>query len=124
MAKRKRESKVLTASEKRLAGLTSIDPNLDLGSGISIKSIGSGIDDLSGALAKYNQSLSDADGALNLVVAYEKKLRDLNERVLAGVAAKYGKDSTEYEKAGGKRKSERKRRAKKAKRGAAPAPKA
>jgi hypothetical protein len=29
--------------------------------------------------------------------------------MLAGVAAKYGKDSDEYEKAGGVRKSERKR---------------
>jgi hypothetical protein len=36
---------------------------------------------------------------------------DLTERMLAGVGSKYGKDSTEYEKAGGVRKSERKRRA-------------
>jgi hypothetical protein len=33
----------------------------------------------------------------------------MHERMLIAVAAKYGKYSDEYEKAGGKRKSERKR---------------
>ena len=41
--------------------------------------------------------------------AAEKAIRDLSERMLAGVASKYGKDSSEYEMAGGTRKSERKR---------------
>jgi len=39
----------------------------------------------------------------------EKKLQDFNERVLAGVAAKYGKNSNQYEKVGGVRKADRKR---------------
>lgn len=39
----------------------------------------------------------------------EKQLRDLSERMLIAVAAKYGKNSYEYEMAGGVRKSERKR---------------
>jgi hypothetical protein len=39
----------------------------------------------------------------------EKRLQDLSERVLAGVAAKYGKNSNQYEKVGGVRKADRKR---------------
>jgi hypothetical protein len=39
----------------------------------------------------------------------EKTLRDMSERMLTGVATKYGKDSDEYEKAGGVRKRDRKR---------------
>ena len=48
------------------------------------------------------------------MIGQEKALRDLNERCLSGVAAKYRKDSSEYEKAGGMRKSERKRPVRKA----------
>ena len=47
-------------------------------------------------------------------------MRDLNERALDGVASKYGKNSNEYEQAGGTRKSERKRPVRKPK--AKPAP--
>ncbi len=36
-------------------------------------------------------------------------MSDTSERMLAGVAAKYGRDSTEYEMAGGTKKSERRR---------------
>jgi hypothetical protein len=45
------------------------------------------------------------------VIAKEKHLRDLHERMLMGVAARHGRDSIEYEKAGGIRKSERKKKA-------------
>ena len=49
------------------------------------------------------------DEKANKLAASEKTLQDLSERVLAGVAARFGKDSNEYEKVGGVRKSERKR---------------
>ena len=49
------------------------------------------------------------DGAYNNFLAEEASLRDLSERMLAGVAAVYGKNSDQYEQAGGVRKSERKR---------------
>lgn len=39
----------------------------------------------------------------------------MSERMLAGVAARYGKDSSQYEQAGGVRKSERKRPTRKTK---------
>ena len=39
----------------------------------------------------------------------EKLLRAFSERMLTGVAAKFGKDSEQYQKAGGTKKSDRKK---------------
>ena len=64
---------------------------------------------------QYNSDLSDLDAALNAIQADEKALDDLSVRMLAGVGSKYGKDSTEYEQAGGTRTSERKAPVRKAK---------
>jgi len=61
------------------------------------------------ALDACNTLLSQVDGAYNEFLAEEADLRDLGERMLAGVAAVYGKDSDQYEQAGGVRKSECKR---------------
>jgi len=80
---------------------------------LAVAAYRSKIDGLKSKLETYNQLLSKVDGALNEVVEGEKSLRDISERMLAGVGSKYGKDSDEYEKAGGKKKSERKRPKKK-----------
>jgi hypothetical protein len=61
----------------------------------------------------YNTLLSTLDQSLNTLKADEKILNNWNERILNGVASKYGKDSSEYEQAGGVRKSERKKPVKK-----------
>ena len=45
----------------------------------------------------------------NIVLEKEKTMKDICERMLEGVGSKFGHDSNEYEMAGGKRKSERKR---------------
>ncbi|GAB4198585.1 MAG: hypothetical protein Fur006_48510 [Coleofasciculaceae cyanobacterium] len=61
------------------------------------------------ALKSYAESLSMVDRAASTVQDIEQQLRILSERMLIAVAAKYGKDSYEYEMAGGTRKSARKR---------------
>lgn len=109
MAYKKRASPVLEKAAKRLAGLASIDPALDLGGGLTLQAYRQQVESLQAKLEAYNTALSQVDELGNQIKAEEKKLKDLNERMLAGVAAKYGKDSDEYEKAGGIRKSERKR---------------
>ncbi|MBD1873732.1 hypothetical protein H6F75_09580 [Nodosilinea sp. FACHB-131] len=45
----------------------------------------------------------------NAVKEAELVMRDYSERILLSVATRYGKDSDEYEMAGGVRKSDRKR---------------
>ena len=89
--------------------MKSIKATLDLGNGISVAKFNALTLDLKKALDDYNTLLSEGDAALNRVVATEKSIRDVSERLLAGVASRYGKDSDEYEKAGGTRKSERKK---------------
>lgn len=93
----------------RLAGMKSISPALDLGNGLTVAAYEASITDFRQKLEAYNTSLSEADSRLNTVKEDEKKLRDFSERMINGVAAKYGKDSDEYEMAGGIRKSDRKK---------------
>jgi len=109
VARRKRDSKVLGLLQKRIAGMQSIHPNLDLGAGLSVGALARTHQALIDALARYNKLLSDTDAALNLVQELEAAGRELAERTLGGIAAKFGKDSTEYEQAGGTRRSERRR---------------
>jgi hypothetical protein len=109
MARLKRSSQVLEKAERRCAGLRSINVTLDLGDGLTIENYLLLIDGLRSQLATYNESLSIVDRAAGTVQDTEQQLRTLSERMLIAVAAKYGKDSYEYEMAGGTRKSERKR---------------
>jgi hypothetical protein len=110
----------MDAAKIRAASLKSIDAALDLGNGQTLASYNAAIADTEGQLNTYNTKLSDLDEMLNKLEAGETALADLSERMLAGVASKFGKNSTEYEKAGGTRKSEIQRGPKKAAKGAAP----
>jgi hypothetical protein len=109
MGRLKRDSKVLGTLAKRISGLGGIAPNLDLGAGITIAAMQKGQADLQTKLDKYNAALAKADAALNDVLAVEKRMGELASRALSAVAAQYGKDSNEYELAGGVRTSERAR---------------
>jgi len=113
MARSKSSSVIVETAQARLAGLSSIDPALDLGSGLTVAAYREAIQDVRAKLNAYNSLLSKVDDANNALRAAEKELRSLSERMLAGVAARYGKDSSQYEMAGGTRKSEIKRPRKK-----------
>jgi uncharacterized protein YhaN len=113
MARLKSSSAVIEKAQTRLASLSSIDSALDLGSGLTLAAYRADIQDAQATLEAYNNLLSQADEAANQLHAAEADLRSHSERMLAGVAAKYGKDSNEYEMAGGVRKSEIKRPARK-----------
>jgi len=94
----------------RLAAIKSIDTNLDLGNGITATNYETQLGVLTSKLAAYNTALSTIDNLYNDCIAQIETIKDWNERVLTGVATRYGKNSTEYEMAGGVRKSERRRR--------------
>ena len=115
MPRPKRSSRVLSNAERRNAGLRSIHAELDLGNGLTLSEYTRLIEDVRTKLFEYNAALSQVDKAANAVQEGEKILRDYSEVMLLGVAAKYGKDSHEYEMAGGVRKSERKRPTRRAK---------
>ena len=109
MPRQKRSSRTLLNAEQRAASLGSIGTNLSFGEGISLTEYNQLIDDLRNEIISYNQALSSIDKAANAIEAFERQLQDLSERLLTGVATVYGKHSSEYEMAGGVRKSDRKR---------------
>ncbi len=114
MARQKKASTDIEKAQQRLAALTSIDPALDLGNGLTLTKYRAQVTAAQGKQDAYNALLSQVDQAYNDFQAAEKSVRDLSERMLAGVTSKFGKDSNEYEMAGGVRKSERKRPTRKA----------
>jgi hypothetical protein len=109
MARQKKVSPIVEKAQQRLSALVSIDPALDLGNGLTASAYQAEVTNAQAKLDAYNTLLSQVDEAYNAFLLAEKALRDLSERMLAGVASKYGKDSSQYEMAGGVRKSERKR---------------
>ena len=102
-------SRTLDKARTRLAGITSIDPNFDLGNGKTKTGYETVIKKCDDSLKDYNGALSTADEKYNIFLANQKELDTVNEAMLIGVADKYGKNSDEYEKAGGVKKSERKK---------------
>jgi hypothetical protein len=109
MARTKRTSAISEAAKLRLAGLQSIDPLLDLGGGLTVASFKADIEDVDADFNTYNKMLSDVDEVQNRLDTKEGNLNDKSTRFLAAVGAHWGKDSDEYEKAGGTRTSERKK---------------
>lgn len=96
-------------AKSRLAALKSINPALDLGNGMVIGTYQTSIDNFTSLLSQYNTALSTVDDLYNKCNQSLLDVKDLSERMLAGVASKYGKNSSEYEMAGGTRKTERKK---------------
>ena len=92
-----------------MSAVKSIDTALDLGNGITVALYEAQVESLTSKLSTYNTTLSTIDDLYNGCIAQMAVVADWNERVLAGVASKYGKNSSEYEMAGGVKKSERKK---------------
>ena len=108
MARQKRGSRTLEKAQKRLDGLQSIDPKLSNG-GFTVSGYQKRIQELRAEISKYNTALSNLDDLTNRVQDKEQELAEYSTRMLLAVASAYGPDSSEYEKAGGKRKRDRKR---------------
>lgn len=107
--RKKQRSLTIDKAQSRQAALLSIAPKLDFGNGLTSNAYDKLLTQTRSALQAYNTKLSETDQAYNDFKASEKMLADMSERMLTGVAAQYGKNSNEYEQAGGTRKSERKR---------------
>lgn len=105
----------LEKGRTRLAAVKSISAELDLGNDITVPNYEAEINLLSTKLNNYNTALSTIDDLYNECITQIDVLKDWNERILTGVATKYGKNSSQYEMAGGKKKSERKKPTPKAK---------
>ena len=106
MAYQRKSSRIIAEAQERAGNLRAIDPNLDLGNALTLAAYDTKITEVQTALDAYNGLLAQADAAGNDFRTVEKQLRDLSSQMLSGVKVKYGRDSNEYEMAGGKRLSE------------------
>ena len=109
MARTKRTSVILETARQRLAGLKSITPVPDLGATLKLADYEADINTFTTKLDSYNEKLSSLDSLQNELESAETALREKNTRILSAAEAHYGPDSSEYEQAGGTRRSERKR---------------
>jgi hypothetical protein len=112
--RRKRLSAGLQKAEVRAASMDSIDQKLDLGNGQTLEMYWEAINALRVKQQQYNALLSRVDQLYNELLADERALGEMSEHMLSGVKVKFGRDSVEYEMAGGVRRSERKRPQRKA----------
>lgn len=99
----------MSQAVQRISGVKSIAADLDLGNGLTVAEYQTAIEEVETVLNTYNTHLSLADELKNNLESKEKELRNFSERMLTGVAAKYGKDSNQYQMAGGTRRSAYKR---------------
>ncbi|MFW9264941.1 hypothetical protein [Nostoc sp. CALU 546] len=107
MSRKKRTSRVLKKAELRSAGLKAIDSNMDFGDNCDLQNLTKSIEQLRTMLDAYNTALTVIDSSKTKIDEMEKILSNLTDKMVRGVAFKYGKDSSEYEMAGGIRDSER-----------------
>ncbi|MEH2287222.1 hypothetical protein [Nostoc sp.] len=107
MPRQKRTYRVLEKAELRIAGLKAIDPRMDFGDARNLQNLTQIIQQYRSKIDTYNTTLAMIDSYTNEMKELEKNLSELSEKMLLGVAFKYGKDSHEYEMAGGVRKSDR-----------------
>ena len=111
MARQKKAStNILAKAQQRLLGMKAVNAKLNLGNGLTTTSFEKEIVTMQQKLATYHGLLAQADEISDELKMMDKKISELSGRVLSGVAAQYGRDSIEYEKAGGIRSSERRRR--------------
>ncbi|MBN4002159.1 hypothetical protein [Nostoc sp. LPT] len=107
MSRKKRTSRTLEKAQLRSAGLKSIVPNIKFDENYSLEKLIESIEQLRNKLDVYNTALSVVDSSKTEIEEMEKNLSQLSEKMLMVVAIKYGKDSREYEMAGGVRYSDR-----------------
>lgn len=91
-----RGSDAIDKAQRRIALLTSIEENLDLGHGLTIEAYREKIEAARAKLEAHNRLKSAFDESCKAMREEEKELTELSDRMVSGVATKYGKNSTEY----------------------------
>ena len=109
MSIKKRISHALGIAKNRSSAIRGIDATYKLSTTVTALDYELKAKELDDALTSHNDFLGLVDESANQLDALEKEVRVMNSRFLAGIAASYGRDSNEYEKAGGTRTQDRKR---------------
>ncbi|MBD2243307.1 hypothetical protein [Nostoc sp. FACHB-888] len=107
MPVKKRSSQILKKAQFRVAGLKAIDPNINFDDTYNLQNLTQLIDNFHNMLHDYNAAIAMIDSSRNKLDEMEKTLSQVSDKMLTWVGCKYGKNSNEYELAGGVRDSER-----------------
>ncbi|MBE8968751.1 hypothetical protein IQ277_21770 [Nostocales cyanobacterium LEGE 12452] len=107
MPVKKRSSRILEKAQFRVAGLKAIDPNINFDDTYNLQNLTQLIDNFHNMLDDYNAAIAMIDSSRNKLDDMEKTLSQVSDKMLTWVGCKYGKNSNEYELAGGVRDSER-----------------
>jgi hypothetical protein len=107
MPRKKRSSRILKKAQFRVAGLKAIDPNLNFDETCNLQNLTQLIEQFHNMLNDYNAAVALVDSSKTKLDEMEKTLGQVSDKILYGVGFKYGKNSNEYELAGGVRESER-----------------
>jgi hypothetical protein len=110
----KTNSKALDQVQLRLSTLKSIDPDLDLGGGLTIRSVTKLVDSTRLEIDSYNTELSVMEQKYKALRAKEGEIANLSDRIVDGIAFKFGRKSSEYEKISSIRRNSRSRNSKRA----------
>ena len=105
----RRKSSALDMARSRWSGLVSIDPQLDLGNGLSIVQYKTSIDAVDAKLLEVLNKASEMEVVRAELRDMERELNDMSDIYQRAVSVKYGYNSSEYMAAGGTRKKDRRR---------------
>ncbi len=94
-----RKSAILERAQLDLANLRSIDPNLDLGNGLSIEVLVGLLETTRQSVNEYNTAAMIVARNRGLIQEQEKELLELIDRMRAAIVAKHGRKSQEYQAA-------------------------
>ncbi|MBW4580514.1 MAG: hypothetical protein KME42_13195 [Tildeniella nuda ZEHNDER 1965/U140] len=109
MPRPKKVSRILDKAESRLGALKAVSVSLDLGNGLTVETYEQLINETRQKLEVYNTALAVVNDASIAIGEGKTLLSEWSERMLMGVASKFGKNSNEYAMAGGTRRKDRKR---------------
>jgi hypothetical protein len=102
---RQRNSPALKKARQRALNMGSLDPQLDLGHGLTLPTYLEAIDITHNKFEAYNTALLQLTRLYDEAMEADMNLTDLNERMFSGILTKFGRNSTEYKMAGGRLKS-------------------
>ncbi|MBD2337634.1 hypothetical protein H6G64_11635 [Calothrix sp. FACHB-156] len=110
MARKKRTSRIVEKAEFRVTGLKAIDPNIAFDNNYNLQNLTQLIQQFHSMLNEYHDAMAVIESSRTKLDEMEKTISNISDKMLAGVGFKYGKDSNEYELAGGVKLSERTRK--------------
>jgi hypothetical protein len=106
----KTNSKALEQVQLRLSALKSIDPNLDLGDGLTIGLVTAFLQSIRAEIEAYNTEVAAVETRCRAIRLKEDEIARLSDRIADGIAFRFGRKSDEYKMVSSIRRYSRKRK--------------